>query len=389
MSAIFSDEAERIATMLAQADPEIVVATWGGTSRWEMTRRSDLDLLCWNPNKVHLPELTARHAAYLDLVICDDDQTGLRKWATANATDMHAVMFARRLGREGGRSKQFADVVDTLWRDEKIRAREVYHLVATSIALPRLCGAETYRPEKFALGATRCWSALAECGQLIAGTRSDDSTEDTLRKMAFKGLVSQTAASSFRRAMILRRRCEDGHSSFGGVANAFMLLGENYRACAAELIRANLPWLQRHAPLARPTFELLGAALLGAAERAALPAPRTSLGEAETMMRCFLSQDRSQIWGMVTASPYRASWWVRHAAIMNPHCSPATLTFIIDDAIRAGRLWPDRNLILYAIRHPAADQTLLERLHGIEHQLRPMDRDALASRVRIMARNTC
>lgn len=297
-SASFSGEAELIATMLAQAERELVVAAWGSTARREMTKCSDLDLLCWNPRRVRLPEPTVRHAAYLDLVVCHGDQAGLREWAIANATDLHAVMFARELSREGERSKDFADVVDQLWCDDGIRAREVYHLVATSIALPRLRGAATYRPEKFILGATRCWSVLAECGQLITGTRSDGGTEQTLRKLADEGLLRQSAASSFRRSMSLRRRCEDGYCSFPDVTNVFMSLGEKYLECAAELICVNLPWLQRHAPLARPTLQLLGSALLGAAEPTCLTRAEDFGSEADTMMRCFFSHDGSQILDM-------------------------------------------------------------------------------------------
>lgn len=371
-------EARSLATTLLRADPELVVATWGGTARGEMTRLSDLDLFCWNPRQTPLPELTTRHAAYVDLVTCDGDQAGLRRWATANATDLHAVMFAQRLGLDTGRSAQFSAVVEALWRDHALRAREVYHLVATSIRVGRLYGLRTYRPEKFAVGATRCWSVLAECGQLSVGVRHNSGTEDNLRHLASGGLVNQTAITAFQRAMRLRRWCEDGKATFMELASEYASLGEHYLTCARELVLAVQPWLQRHAPLTRATFARLGSELLNVPHWPPLTGPPSLTGETEVMMRAFLAQDSTEVRALLQQPEHGQSWWVRHAAILNEHCDPCTLRSVVDAVAQTERWWPDRNLILYVIRHPSADEQLLDHIRAMTHRLRPMDREALA-----------
>jgi len=100
------------------------------------------------------------------------------------------------------------------------------------------------------------------------------------------------------------------------------------------------------------------------------------------MMQAFLSRNAMQLNDLLLNSPHRPSWWVRHAAILNANLAPATLRSIVDEVTRAQRWWPDRNLILYAVRHPAADEHLLDHLHSVSHLLRPMDREALARRRR-------
>jgi hypothetical protein len=193
--------------------PGAVVATWGSTGREEMTRLSDLDLLCWNPDGGPLPQLRVRHAAYLDLVECRSGAAaGLHAWATANATDLHAVLFARRAGPPGERAEQFRAVSRRLWSDEWLRAREVYHLLITSVRVGTILGSSLARPEKFALGATRCWTVLAECGQLLAGRALEGGTLGVLRCMAQADLTDEDAEPAFALAMDLRRRHENGHA---------------------------------------------------------------------------------------------------------------------------------------------------------------------------------
>ncbi|MEV6927474.1 hypothetical protein AB0M46_23625 [Dactylosporangium sp. NPDC051485] len=389
MTATVSEEAQSLATILSGADPELLVATWGGTARGEMTRLSDLDLFCWNPRRTPLPELMVRHAAYLDLVTCDDDRAGLHRWATSNATDLHAVMFARPLGPPTARSAaQFDEVVEALWADQALRAREVYHLVATSIAGGRLYGAGMYRPEKFAVGATRCWSALAECGQLILGIRHGAGTEAMLRSLAADGLLTPTAVTSFQQAMRFRLKCEEGEATFAELASAYNELEAHYLTCAGDLIRAGGPWLQRHAPLTPKTFARLGSALLAAPRWPALAAQSSPTGKAEAMMHAFLADNSAELRTLLGQPRHGSNWWVRHAAILNAHCDPRTLESIVDAVVRTGGWWANRNLILYAIRHPAADAQLLDRLRGMAQQLRPMDREALAAREQTTLRCT-
>jgi hypothetical protein len=345
-----------------------------------MTRLSDLDLFCWNPRRTPLPDLTGRHARALDLVTCDGDSVGLRGWAEANATDLHAVLFGTPLGPPTGSSAQFAAVVAALWRDDALRAREVYHLVATSISFARLFGATLYRPEKFAVGATRCWSALAQCGQLFAGVPRGDGTAANLRRLASDGLVNPMAATSFREAMRLRRLCEDGDATFAELADAYDALKVHYLTCVGELVRAIQPWLARHAPLTRTTFSRFRAELLDAPHWAPPAESPDPTGEVEAMMQTFLAPDTAIVRELLGQHRHGLSWWVRHAALMNVHCDPSTLRSIVDAVVRAGSWWADRNLILYAIRHPAADRQLLDHIRGMSDQLRPMDRAALAAR---------
>lgn len=365
-----------MAALLEGADPDLVVATWGGTARGEMTRCSDLDLLCWNPGGQNLPDLPATRFAYLDLVTCSDDRSALATWAKANATDLHAVMFSRCLAGSRERVAQFEEVRASLWQDFTLRAREIFHLVATSIRVASMYGQTLYRPEKFSLGATRCWTVLAECGQLFVGTQNPSPTDATLLRMTYSGLASPQATPAFTHAMKLRRMCEDGEARFADLDHEYKMLADQYLGEAARLLLAITPWIQRHAPLSSKTLDRLSTELLRVPSTAN-PDVIQPKNETEAMMSAFLAADAEELESLLQPG---ASWWVRHAAILNPASTPTVLHSIIDDIVHGQTWWPDRNLILYAIRHPAADKGLLDRLRALEHRLRPMDIEALTRR---------
>jgi hypothetical protein len=373
------DDTAQYVAALMNVCPDVVLATWGATARGEMTRLSDVDLFCWNPLRVALPPTPTEHMRYLDLVTCDGDKTDLRSWALSNATDLHAVMFARRLGHANDRTADFAQVVRSLWRDDAVRAREVYHLVASSLAIGRRCTPGAHRPEKFTLGGSRCWSVLAECGQLATGKPHADGTDANLRRLAASGLVSAEAADSFDVSMRLRRECEDRSGTFSLVSAEFDALGHVYTRCVRELLENVGPWLDRHAPLTQATRHELQMYLENASGRAAPRDEPDGSGETDAMMRAFLTLDASELRYLLAMSSFRSSWWLRHAALLNADCPPEYLGLIVDGVIASGRWWADRNLILYAVRHPRADQALCDRLRAVDRMLRPMDRAALNS----------
>ena len=228
-------EAMELRRRIIACVPGAVVATWGSTGREEMTRLSDLDLLCWNPDGEPLPELRVRHATYLDLVECrHSGAVGLHAWATANATDLHALLFARRAGPPGERAEQFRATSRHLWSDERLRAREIYHLLITSIRVGTIFGSSLARPEKFTLGATRCWTVLAECGQLLAGRALEG--EHWMLSGAWRRLVSSmrtpsarsrsrcASAGDMRMAMIAPRTCSA--ISHGNTASRWQHISE-------------------------------------------------------------------------------------------------------------------------------------------------------------------
>jgi hypothetical protein len=358
-------EAMELRRRIIACVPGAVVATWGSTGREEMTRLSDLDLLCWNPDGEPLPELRVRHATYLDLVECrHSGAVGLHAWATANATDLHALLFARRAGPPGERAEQFRATSRHLWSDERLRAREIYHLLITSIRVGTIFGSSLARPEKFTLGATRCWTVLAECGQLLAGRALEGGTLDALRRMAQAGLVDEDAERAFALAMRLRRRYENGHAC---PADLFRYLAWQYRKSVAAYLGAADDWLNEHAPLRPETARLLheavnadGASVTVSGVAAPPPADDCAQpGEADVMLTIALTPDAAVTHEKVVQSSSASGWWLRHAALLNPDTYPATLEFIVKAAARDERLWPDRNLILYAIRHPRADPGLL------------------------------
>jgi hypothetical protein len=367
-----------IAAVAATADPRLVLAAWGATARRETTRFSDLDLLCWNPHGARPPEAIGHQAAYLDLVCCDAGQAGLRTWALANSTDLSAVMFARVVGRGGPQHAQFADVVDSLWQDGPVRARLVLHVLSTAVSTARLYGPDAYRPEKFALGATRCWTALAECGQLVTGAHGQTGTWRNLRVLADSGIVPPYAPEGFLHAMELRRGCEEGAVRFEERAESYAVLGALFLASAAHLVREALPWLQQHARLAPGTVARFGTDVLGAADLAPpAPAGQRPGGETEAMMQVFLARDAATVHRLIVAPPHGASWWTRYSAVVNACTGAATLREVVDSVARAGTWWAGRNLILYAIRHPAADAGLLDHIRTFRRRLRPMDLEAL------------
>jgi len=381
-------EAMELRRRISACVPGAVVAAWGSTGREEMTRLSDLDLLCWNPDGGPLPELRVRHAAYLDLVECRSSAAGLHAWATANATDLHAVLFARHAGPPGERAEQLMAASRRLWGDERLRARETYHLLITSVRVGTISGSSLPRPEKFTLGATRCWTVLAECGQLLAGRALEGGTRDVLRHMAQAGLTDDDAEPAFTLAMRLRRRYENDHACPAGLSGD---LAWQYRTSVAAFLGAADDWLNEHAPLRPQTAGLLHEAVHAdgvpatAPGVAALPpsgdCPQP--GEADAMLTIALTPDAAVIHERVVQSSSESGWWLRHAALLNPVTYPATLEFIARAAVRDERLWPDRNLILYAIRHPGAGQGLLIDLWALRRRLRPMDRDALRRRLGI------
>ena len=380
-------EAMELRRRIIACVPGAVVATWGSTGREEMTRLSDLDLLCWNPDGGPLPQLRARHAAYLDLVECCSGAAGLHAWATANATDLHALLFARHAGPPGERAEQFRVTSRRLWSDERLRAREIYHLLITSIRVGTIFGSSLARPEKFTLGATRCWTVLAECGQLLAGHALEGGTRDALRCMAQAGLASENAEPAFALAMRLRRRYENGHACS---ADLFRDLASQYRNSVALYLSAADDWLNEHAPLRPQTARLLHEAVHADDAPVTVPGVAAPLSdecaqpsEADAMLTIALTPDAAVIHEKVTQSSSESGWWLRHAALLNPATYPATLEFIVRAAARDERLWPDRNLILYAIRHPRAGQGLLSDLWALRRRLRPMDRDALRRRLAI------
>jgi hypothetical protein len=345
-------------------DPRVVLAAWGATARRETTRLSDMDILCWNPQRVALPEMNVRQAAYLDLVHCETDRAGLRAWALANSTDLNAVMFARVIRATGPSAAQFAEIVESLWCDDAVRARSVYHILAASINVARLHVQCRYRPEKFALGASRC----------------------NLRRMARARLVPSSAPDAFLWSMRLRRQCEDGVACFAELAQEYAALGEAFLACAADLITACLPWLQAHAPLTPGTLARVGSDLFGASCWPVSDGLARATGEAEAMMRVFMAHDDQQVRHELSTSPHGSSWWIRYAAVVAAATGAATLRSIVDAVIRHSDWWTDRNLILYAMRHPAADADLLDRIREIRHQLRPIDLIALSELSRYAAR---
>lgn len=381
-------EAMELRRRIIACVPGAVVATWGSTGREEMTKLSDLDLLCWNPDGGPLPELRVRHAAYLDLVECRSGAAGLHAWATANATDLHALLFARHIGPPGEGAEQLRATSRRLWSDERLRAREIYHLLITSIRVGTIFGSSLARPEKFALGATRCWTVLAECGQLLAGRPVEGGTRDVLRCMAQAGLVDGDAGRAFALAMRLRRRHENGHACS---ADLLPYLARQYRKSVAAYLGAADDWLNEQAPLRSETARLLhetvhadGALVTVPGVAAAPPSgdcPQPS--EADAMLTIALTPDAAVIHEKIARSSSESGWWLRHAALLNPDTYPATLEFIVKAATRDERLWPDRNLILYAIRHPDAGPGLLADLWALRRRLRPMDRDALRLRLGI------
>src|ERR1017187_1327628 len=215
-------EAMELRRRIIACVPGAVVATWGSTGREEMTRLSDLDVLCWNPDGEPLPELRVRHATYL------------HAWATANATDLHALLFARHAGPPGERAEQFRTTSRRLWSDERLRAREIYHLLITSIRVGTIFGSSLARPEKFTLGATRCWTVLAECGQLLAGRALEG--EHWMLSGAWRRLVSSmrtpsarsrsrcASAGDMRMAMLAPRTCSA--TSHGNTASRWQHISE-------------------------------------------------------------------------------------------------------------------------------------------------------------------
>jgi len=373
-------EAMELRRRIITCVPGAVVATWGSTGREEMTRLSDLDLLCWNPDGGPLPQLRVRHAAYLDLVECRSGAADLQAWATANATDLHALLFARHAGPPEERAEQLRAASRRLWSDEHLRAREVYHLLITSIRVGTIFGSSLARPEKFTLGATRCWTVLAECGQLLAGHALEGGTQDVLRCMAQADLADEDAGRAFALAMRLRSRYENGHACS---ADLFGHLARQYRKSVAAYLAGASGWLNEHAPLRPETARLFHEAVH--ADGVAVPPSGDCQqpGEADAMLTIALTPDAAVIHEKVVHSRSETGWWLRHAALLNPNTYPATLEFIVKAAARDERLWPDRNLILYAIRHPGAGPGLLSDLWALRRRLRPMDRNALRRRLGI------
>jgi hypothetical protein len=380
------EDAESVARTLTAAVPDVVIATWGGTARGEATPRSDLDLLCWNPEGAVLPEVAVRRASYLDLVTCVGDASGLILWARSNATDLHALMFSRVIGGSPALFSSFRRVSQTLWRDSTIRAREVYHLLATCVALPQLHGRSLQRPEKFALGGTRCWTALAECGSLISGRIHHQATEPALRELAALDAVDPRAPAAFAAAMRLRVGCEHGEIDFDDQDAAYEELSSVFLSSARRLLARHSAWLGAHAGPERESLRRLTSELLrsddgctGHAVDAAALTGATTPSETEIMLRALTAGSRKEV-ADALASPHGDSWWVRHAAIMNAHTHDDTLRLMIRHTSRNGQWWADRNLILYAIRHPNASRLLLEDIVRTCHGLRLMDVQAIRAR---------
>ncbi|WP_045743587.1 hypothetical protein [Actinoplanes rectilineatus] len=325
------------------AVPGVLVATWGSTARDEETPLSDVDLLCWNPTGAALPEVTVA-GGYLDLVVCTGDAAALASWARANATDLHAVMFSRPAGGDPRLLPAFQEVVAGLWNDTALRAREVLHLLATTTALPRVHGSALLRPEKFGPGGTRGWSALGECASLLDGRVRHRSTATALAALAAAGDVDGDAADSFAAAMRLRRECEAGTRSFHGVS------AEAYLSSARRLLHRHDDWLRTHAG-----------------------------DETRVMRSVFAARSGAEVAGLLDTA-HGGSWWVRHAALMNAHTGDATLRRIIRDTRHSGAWWADRNLVLYAVRHPNASAALLDDVVRACPELRLMDLEAVRQR---------
>ncbi|TQF08012.1 hypothetical protein E6W39_00170 [Kitasatospora acidiphila] len=368
------DEADLLARTLLDAVPGLVVTAWGSTARRERTPSSDLDLMCWNPGGAELPALTVQYAQYLDLVACTGGRGALRGFATANATDLHAVMFSEVIGGDPALVSAFEEVVGDLWRDSRLRAQEVCHLLATAVLLPAVHGATLYRPEKFALGATRCWTALAECGALIEGRSRHHATEPVLGALAAQGLVEPGAPAAFATAMRLRRDCEQGRTSHREQQVRRAALAAEFLASVRRLLDRRHDWLAANAPLDSEVLQQLAAVLTGTAipARAEGTACRS---EPQAMLQVFLAGSARQVRAQLERA-YGGSWWVRHAALMNPHTDAATLRLIVRQSASHRRRWADRNLLLYALRHPNASQGLLDDIARRGHPLRPMDCEA-------------
>jgi len=378
--ALRSREVTTVVDQLTHAAADLVLAAWGATGRGEATRRSDLDLFCWNPRGVDLVHPSVRHAAYLDLLTCVADSQGLRDWALSNATDLHAVMFARVLRGSPTDIARFRGIVRSLWHDTQIRAREIYHLIGACIALPRLHGTATHRPEKFLLGATRCWTALAECAFLRSGYIGHYSTRHGLRLLINKGVIGSDTMSLYDHATELRRLCEDEQISHRELVAKLEPIGAAFLRCARSFISGNIEWLCQNAPISQITLRRLGTELLGAPDIQDNMGTVTPLTDADDMLRVLLSDDPDEIQRLVHGRPPHRNWWVRHAALMNRNTRAATLFSIVAGTVREQRWWPDRNLILYAIRHPSSDDRLVNLLLANAGQLRSMDVAAIAAR---------
>jgi hypothetical protein len=150
-------------------------------------------------------------------------------------------------------------------------------------------------------------------------------------------------------------------------------------------------WLNEHAPLRPETARLFREAVHADGVSVTVPGVAAvppsgdcaQPGEVDAMLTIALAPDAAVIHEKVVQSSSESGWWLRHAALLNPAAHPATLEFIARAAARDERLWPDRNLILYAIRHPGAGQALLHELWDLRRRLRPMDRTALRLRLGI------
>ncbi|WP_129310686.1 hypothetical protein [Streptomyces sp. L2] len=380
-------DAASVVRALTDAVPDVVIATWGGTARAEMTARSDLDLMCWNPSGAPLPEVDLGGGRYLDLVTCSGDASRLRSWARTNATDLHAVMFSRPVGGDPALLPAFQEAVGTLWRDATLRAREVVHLLATATALPRVHGPHLQRPEKFGLGGTRGWTALGECEALVDGRLRHRTTTAALTALAAGGEADPCAPDAFAAAMLLRRRCESGGATYDDHRAVYALLSSLYLSSARRLLTDRLPWLREHAATEVATLRRLSDGLLGDSGLGGTEPPDTTdpwaagegCSETETMLRVFTARSHRDV-AVLLASPHGGSWWVRHAALMNPWTDAEALRRIIRHTERSGDWWGDRNLVLYAIRHPNSSFDLLDDIVRICPGLRLMDLEAVRVR---------
>lgn len=346
-----------------------VVATWGGTSRAEISVASDLDVFWWNARDATPPSIIVRTAAYLDIIKFCGESVDLRAWATSNATDLAGVLFARDPRGDGTLVSEFEGIQDDLWSDLRIRALLLVHLVSGAALSP--AAQPLARHAKFAEGATRSWTWLADSWCLYEGVRSR-STSAKLRAAVERGIFSSQVLGAWERAW-MRRLAEEREGAVAAVPPSDLAI---WRSAATRLLEAAREWLEEALSLPNGLLHTVIEALK---IRETVPKFSALSGD------LFPSRMLSWMWGeppdaceLGSALLGQDAWWVANAVLANPATKAEAIIAILQHVRDDCELWRDRNLILYSIRHTAAEERIARLIGAFEPNLRSIDRQDLA-----------
>jgi len=340
-----------------------VVATWGGTSRGEISLASDLDVLWWSPGPVAAPRVVAKSAAYVDVIRCTGDRDRLRDWATSNGTDLAGVLFARRPRGPAVLVEEFVDVRQRLWDDSRRRALMFVHLVSVACRAPS--SQPSLRRAKFDEGGTRGWAWLGDCCRLLTGSPGT-STLRKLQNAVDDGLVGRDVLDAWRRAW-RRRVAEERGEPGDGIPAADVAI---WRAAVGSLLETAAPWLAESLDVPRPALAAIAESVTSG--RSGVIASAAPVSSAHRMLAWMWGEPPTDA-ELAAALGAPDAWWTANAVLANPESGSDLILALLDHVSQHGEWWRDRNLILYSLRHSSADARVADLVDGLAQHLRDLD----------------